>query len=238
MVDAGIATKQRFAAATDGDALLGRLRINGKLRCAPPPPTGKRGRRPIHGAVLHHGRAEPEVAPDQELVIPGQAGDIRLRRWSQVHFQEHANTILDVVRVDDPAYDQPLIVGTTARELSSEEFRSGYGHRWPVETNFYVAQDSAAMEMPRAWTETALNRRISLARLSGSLLKAMAANFEVLAIGPWDLKAVPSAGRLANYLDIRASNFSRLALQEVNPRNYRKNRTDVHIKDLPQQEAA
>jgi len=82
VVDAGMATKERFAAATDQDALLGRLRINCKLRCAPPPPTGQRGRPPIHGAVLHPGRAEPEVAPDQELVIPGQTGDIRLRRWS------------------------------------------------------------------------------------------------------------------------------------------------------------
>jgi len=142
------------------------------------------------------------------------------------------------VRVDDPAYDHPLIVGTTARELSSQECRSGYGHRWPVETNFYVAQDSAAMEMPRAWTETALNRRISLARLSGSLLKAIAANFEALAIGPWDLKAVPSAGRLANYLDIRASNFSGLALQGVKLRNHRKNPIDIHITNLQQQEAA
>src|SRR6266705_4738624 len=35
VVDAGIATKEQFAAATTQDALLGRLRINTKLRCAP-----------------------------------------------------------------------------------------------------------------------------------------------------------------------------------------------------------
>ena len=71
--------------------------------------------------------------------------------------------LLDVVRVDDPAYDEPLVVGTTARELPMEALLSGYQHRWPVETNFFVAQDTAAMEMPRAWTETALARRISVA---------------------------------------------------------------------------
>src|SRR5947207_415139 len=38
VVDAGIATQEQFAAATTQDALLGRLRINVKLRCAPPPP--------------------------------------------------------------------------------------------------------------------------------------------------------------------------------------------------------
>ena len=35
IVDAGIATHERFAAATEQDALVGRLRINCKLRCAP-----------------------------------------------------------------------------------------------------------------------------------------------------------------------------------------------------------
>src|SRR3989442_1681562 len=81
VVDAGIATKEQFAAATAQDALLGRLRINTKLRCAPPPPTGQPGRRPVHGAVLHPGRPLPEVAPDVDRHIPGEAGLIRLRRW-------------------------------------------------------------------------------------------------------------------------------------------------------------
>jgi hypothetical protein len=60
VVDAGIATKEQFAEATAHDALLGRLQRNCKLRCAPPPPNGKRGRNPIHGSVLHPGRAEKE----------------------------------------------------------------------------------------------------------------------------------------------------------------------------------
>ena len=44
-------------------------------------------------------------------------------------------------------------MGTTARELTTDEIRSAYAHRWPIETNFYVAQGTCAMEMPRAWTE-------------------------------------------------------------------------------------
>jgi hypothetical protein len=51
IVDAGIATKEQFAQATPERALLGRLRINCKLRGAPPPPNGKRGRDPLHGGV-------------------------------------------------------------------------------------------------------------------------------------------------------------------------------------------
>jgi hypothetical protein len=238
VVDAGIATKEQFAAATAQNALLGRLRINIKLRCAPPPPTGKPGRRPVHGAVLHPGRPLPEVAPDVDQHIPGEAGLIRLRRWYCLHYEEVPALRLDVVRIDDPAYDKPLLVGTTAYELTSAECRVAYGHRWPVETNFFVAQDSTAMEMPRAWTATALERRISLALLTGVLLKAIAAVCAPHAMGPWDRQPVRSAGRLANYLEIHAGHFAALALEGVAPRNYRKNLKEPQKKELQPQEAA
>jgi hypothetical protein len=42
-VDAGIATKEQFAAATNQDALVGRLRRNCTLRCAPHPPPANGG---------------------------------------------------------------------------------------------------------------------------------------------------------------------------------------------------
>jgi hypothetical protein len=238
VVDAGIATKEQFAAATAQDALLGRLRINTKLRCAPPPPTGKPGRRPVHGAVIHPGRPLPEVAPDVDQHIPGEAGLIRLRRWHLLHYEACPTLRLDVVRIDDPAYDKPLLVGTTASELTSAECRVAYGHRWPVETNFFVAQDSTAMEMPRAWTATALERRISLALLTGSLLKAIAAVCAPQAMGPWDRQPVRSAGRLANYLAIHAWHFAALALRGVEPRNYRKNLKELQGKELQRQKVA
>ena len=238
VVDAGIATQEQFATATAQDALLGRLRINVKLRCAPPPPTGKPGRRPVHGAVLHPGRAHPEVVPDVERHIPGEAGLIRLRRWHLLHYEAYPHVHLDVVRIDDPAYDKPLLVGTTASELTSEECRVAYGHRWPIETNFFVAQDSTAMEMPRAWTATALERRISLALLVGSLLKAIAAVCAPQAMGPWDRQPVRSAGRLANYLDLHVWHFVALALAGVAPRNYRTNPKGFQRKGIRRRKAA
>jgi hypothetical protein len=238
IVDAGIATQERFAAATDQDALLGRLRINSTLRGAPPLPSGTRGHPTWHGAVLHPGALAPEVEPTEECVRPGDKGAIRVRRWNALHFEETRHTILDVLRIDDPAYQRPLVVGTTARELTTEEFLRAYPHRWPVETNFFVAQDTTAMEMPRAWTETALERRISLSLLSGSLLQAIAAATGPLAMGPWDRKPMPSAGRLANYLESHAANFSALALKGVEPRNYRIIHKHTHIKELQQPKAA
>ena len=238
IVDAGIATKEQFATATAHDALLGRLRRNCKLRCAPPPPNGKRGRNPIHGPVLHPGRAEPEVAPDEDFTLPGEAGLIRLRRWKEVHWEGYHQTPVDVLRVADPTYKEPLLVGTTARELTTEELWQAYPHRWPVETLFYIGAETTATSIPRAWTEQAVERRIGLGLLSGSLLKAIAAMGEGLAMGPWDKKPQPSAGRLANPLEIHIENLSALALEGVETRNYRRNPKDAQAQDLQLKQAA
>lgn len=242
VVDAGIATKEQFDAATEENALLGRLRANCKLRCAPPTSTGKRkrGRRPIHGPVLHPWLDKPEVAPNEEMTfkVKERVGKkektrtIRLRRWSNLHFEEFPKKILDVVRVDDPKFDKPWIIGSTARELKITEFLSGYKCRSTIETNFFVAQDSAAMEMPRAFAEVSVKRRISLALLVGSLLKAIAAKCEPLSLGPWDSKPQRTAGRLASFLNLQASNFAALALKGTAPRNYRKNTSSMESKNL------
>jgi hypothetical protein len=222
-VDAGIATLEQFRAATAQDALVGRLRKNVTLRRAPhPKPPGKRGRSALHGPVLHPGAKRPEGRPEEDTTLRIEEREVRVRRWRNLHFREAPQTIIDVVRVDDPAYKRPLLIGTTARELTTDEIRTAYGHRWPVETNFFVAQGTCAMEMPRAWSETGVERRISLALLAGSLLKAIAAACAPLPMGPWDLKAVSSAGRLANHLALQAGNFVALALQDLAPRTYRK----------------
>lgn len=239
VVDAGIATQEQFAAATEQDALVGRLRKNCKLRCAPvPKEKGKRGRPPKHGAVLHPGCGSPEIEPIEDFTDIEAEKQVRVRRWNQIHFEDFTDTILDVVRVDHPDYDRPLLIGTVARELSTSELRTAYAHRSPVETNFFVAQDTAAMEMPRAWTEKAIERRIGLALLAGCLLKAIAAVCEPIATGPWDRKPKPTAGRLSHHLNLRINDFSALALKGVKSRNYRKIKHPQKIKDLRLSEAA
>jgi hypothetical protein len=222
-VDAGIATIEQFRAATEREALVGRLRKNVALRRAPHPRRpGRRGRSALHGPVLPPGVKRPEGRADEDLTIRVEERAGRVRRWRNLHFRETPQTLLEVVRVDDPAFKRPVLIGTTARELTTDEIRQAYGQRWPVETNFFGAQGTCAMEMPRAWSETAVERRISLALLAGSLLKASAAACDPLPMGPWDVKAVSSAGRLANHLAIQAGNFVTLALQGLAPRTYRK----------------
>jgi hypothetical protein len=61
-----------------------------------------------------------------------------------------------------------------------------------------------------------------LAWLAGALLKAIAAAGDPLPMGPWDVKAVSSAGRLANHLSLHAQPFATFALQGLTPRKYRK----------------
>jgi hypothetical protein len=171
---------------------------------------------------VHPGATRPAGRPDEDTTLRIEDREVRVRRWRNLHFREPPRTLIDVVRGDDPVYKRPLLIGTTARELTPDEIRAAYAHRWPIETNFYVAQGTGAMEMPRAWTATAVERRISLALLAGSLLKAIAAACPPLPMGPWDLKAVSSAGRLANHLALHARNFAALALKGFTPRTYRK----------------
>jgi hypothetical protein len=230
--DAGIATVAQFRAATEQDALVGRLRKNVTVRRAPAPKRpGKRGRSAVHGPVLHPGAKRPEGRADDDTTVRVAEREVRIRRWQHLHFREAPQTLIDVVRGDDPAYKRPLLIGTTARELTTDEIRSAYAHRGPIETNFYVAQGTCAMERPRAWSETAVARRISLALLAGSLLKAIAAACGPLPMGPWDVKAVASAGRLANHLSLHAQNFAPLALQGLTPRKYQKINTTKETVD-------
>jgi hypothetical protein len=49
-----------------------------------------------------------------------------------VHWEGYHQTPMDVLRVDDPDYKKPLLVGTTAGELTTEELCQAYPHRWPV----------------------------------------------------------------------------------------------------------
>ncbi|MCC5617620.1 hypothetical protein LC605_21515, partial [Nostoc sp. CHAB 5836] len=172
------------------------------------------------------------------LITLESGKEVRIRRWNGYHFEDFADTLLDVVRVDHPDYERPLLIGTVARELTTEELQVAYHHRSPVETNFFVAQDTAAMEMPRAWTENAIKRRIGLAVLVGFLLKAIAAVCEPLATGPRDKKPQPTAGRLSHYLNLRVNDFSALALRNVKPINYRKIKNPQKIEGLPLPDAA
>lgn len=118
------------------------------------------------------------------------------------------------------------------RELTTEEFYRAYPMRWPIETLFFVGQDSCAMDCPRAWTENAISSRIGLSLLASSLLHAIAASCEAVATGPWDLNAKPSAGRLAKFLDLYSHQFLELSLDGFALRNYSKIKNNSFFNNL------
>lgn len=69
-------------------------------------------------------------------------------------------------------------------------------------------------------------------------MKAIAAMGKGLARGPWDKQPQPSAGRLANHLEIHIEKLSTLALKGVQARNYQKNPQAVQALDLQLKKAA
>jgi hypothetical protein len=83
-VDAGIATIEQFAAATEPDALpafagTGRLRKNVSLRRVPRPRRpGQRGRPPVHGPVLHPGIRRPEGRANEDFTIRVEERQVRV----------------------------------------------------------------------------------------------------------------------------------------------------------------
>jgi hypothetical protein len=99
---------------------------------------------------LHPGRGRPEVKPDEDFTLEVEGRKIRVRRWKALHFEEYPETKLDVLRIDDPKYTDPLLVGTAARELTTAELLRVYPHRWPVETLFYIGAETTGTEKPRA----------------------------------------------------------------------------------------
>ena len=233
-VAAGLATLAQLRAATAHEALGGRLRTNGTWRRAPAPKRpGKRGRPARPGPVRHPGAKRPEGRPDEDPRGRLEDRAVRVRRWRNVPCREPPQPPLEVVRVADPAYKRPLLIGTTARELTTDESRRADAHRWPIATNFSVAPGPGAMELPRAGRETAGARRLSLAVLAASLLKASAAACDPLPLGPWDGKAVASAGRWATPLALHTTNFVPLALQGLAPRTSRNIPDAKETTELP-----
>jgi hypothetical protein len=87
-VDAGIATVAQFRAATERDALVGRLRKNVTLRRGPKPrPPGRRGRPARYGPVLHPGAKRPEGHADEDLTLRVEEREVRVRCWKNLHFR-------------------------------------------------------------------------------------------------------------------------------------------------------
>jgi hypothetical protein len=85
-VDAGSATVEQFRAATERDALVGRLRKNVALRRAPTPRgSRRRGRPALHGPALHPGAKRPEGCAAEDITIRAEVADSALSGGAADH---------------------------------------------------------------------------------------------------------------------------------------------------------
>ncbi|MGA1024482.1 MAG: transposase [Aquiluna sp.] len=84
----------------DLDKLM-RLRPNRVLRGAPPPYSG-RGRPRIHGErlALRHCPDWAQTPAQEDCLLDPQRGRVRLRRWTNVHFQQAAHLPFDLICVE------------------------------------------------------------------------------------------------------------------------------------------
>ncbi|MDQ3397414.1 MAG: hypothetical protein M3511_06495 [Deinococcota bacterium] len=77
-----------------------------RLRRALPPATGPK----LHDEVIRPGTACPEVDAGEDVVLPGTAGEIRLRycpcRTARIHYEGYHQTIIEVLCIDDPSYKE------------------------------------------------------------------------------------------------------------------------------------
>ena len=39
----------------------------------------------VHGEILHPGWDSPEISPDEEIIAMHLSGELRLRRWKNLH---------------------------------------------------------------------------------------------------------------------------------------------------------
>ena len=143
----------------------------------------------------------------------GQAMQVHI--WQRVYFLERQlsqveaskkaalrQTPLQVMAIYNPAYAQPLLIGTPLVALQPEAGYKIYAARWPVEglpqTGKYILSGGGGTHYVHH--PTAMQRLPMLSLIFGALLKYVAATLPPFRTGFWDRKLKPTYGRLLRHL--------------------------------------
>ena len=142
--------------------------------------------------------------------------ELTVHIWHEVYFlQRHLKAVTDkrqkdklrqmplkVMAIYDPAYDDPLLVGTPLLSLDSEAAHKIYLSRWPVEgvpqTGKYLLSGGGGTHFVHH--PAAMQRLPMLSLIFGSLLKYVAATLPPFRTGFWDRLLKPTYGRLLRHL--------------------------------------
>lgn len=126
-----------------------RLKSNRRLYRRPPARSHKKGRPPIHGALVQPKREESVEQADEQWSQEAESGKgLRVRRWNQLHFKTDPEGEVSLVHVwrekatgskRDPRDSWFVLLGAT---LALEEIALLYSHRFSHEHGYrYLKQD-------------------------------------------------------------------------------------------------
>ena len=151
-----------------GCAAVARLRCD-RVLYGQPAPYGGRGRPAVHGQRFAF--KEPETWPEPAELIEFEHrrwGQVRLRRWSQLHAKQDVGTIFDVIlaevhleRAKPPkALWLGYLPGHTLYPV--QEVWSWFDYRWPIEPSIRFRKQQLAWTLPRFQAEDRCDRWTNL----------------------------------------------------------------------------
>ncbi len=168
-------------------------------------------------ARKHGGKTLPATAADEICKMTDESGrEIKVHIWHKVYFLERQlkkvtdkrkkqtlrHTPLQVMAIYDPAYEDPMLIGTPLLSLKPRAACKIYVSRWPIEglpqTGKYILSGGGGTHYVHH--PTAMQRLPVLSLIFGSLLKYVAATLPPFRAGFWDRILKPTYGRLLRHL--------------------------------------
>ena len=167
-------------------------------------------------ARTHNGNTISADPADEIRLITNEAGEeMEVHIWNELYLLErHLKKVeeskkeplrqlpIKVMAIYDPAYDNPLLIGTPLLWLKPEAGYQIYDLRWPVEglpqTGKYILSGGGGTHYVHH--TTAMERLPTLSLIFGSLLKYVAATLPPFRTGFWDRVLKPTYGRLLRHL--------------------------------------
>jgi hypothetical protein len=135
-------------------ALLARLRRD-RVLYGPPGPYKGRGRRPKHGRRFAFKQPETWGEPEEDVTVEHERwGQVRLRRWDNLHDKQDAETILSVicaeVHLERDKPPAPLWLGYKPghSDYPVGEVWSWFDWRWPIEPSIRFRKQSLFWTLP------------------------------------------------------------------------------------------
>jgi len=164
----------------------------------------------------HGGKTIPAQPAHEICTITDELGqEMKVHIWNKVYLLErHLKKVqeskqdelrqmpIKVMAIYDPAYANPLLIGTPLLSLKPDAGRKIYAARWSVEglpqTGKYILSGGGGTHYVHH--STAMKRLPTLSLVFGSLLKYVAATLPPFRTGFWDRLLLPTYGRLLRHL--------------------------------------